>query len=254
MATDPGTESASTLAMGAVGRNLQIVAFSLIGFFVLAELGLYLRPPPGFSELAGLVVTCLLGVTVIESILTGEPAPQPPRRGLLWGVGWRYGMLVLVAILPLWVGQALLAFVMPPAERVRLVVVTGPVALPVCAWAVFSLLGTWLPARVAGGGTGLGAALRRGITSFAYIAPRLAVGPGLMMLVANLAGLALVLNAPALTSQLPAWMVIAVTAAFGAVTAALNTAWVVFGAAVLTAAYVRARAPAPGVGPAASTP
>lgn len=230
------------LAWRAVDLNRAMTLFGLIGFFILNQLGLYFHVPPGFGELANLVVTAILALSILETVFTGRRAPQPPRRGLLWGLSWRYGVLVLIVLLPLWVMQTLLAPQMSREQLVRLMLIVGPVSLPIIAWLVFSLAGTWLSSRVRGGGGSPIGVLRRGIADFGYVAPRLAFGPGLMMLVANMAGLTLVALAPSQTGILPDWAVIGLAAAFGMVTAVLNTGWVVLGAAILSAAQLRAEA------------
>jgi hypothetical protein len=48
------------------------------------------------------------------------------------------------------------------------------------ALVIFALLGTWLPATVAGGNRGIGAAIDRAERTFFYSAARLLLGPGLL--------------------------------------------------------------------------
>ncbi|MEM9470843.1 MAG: hypothetical protein AAGA00_02715 [Pseudomonadota bacterium] len=99
--------------------------------------------------------------------------------------------IVLLITLAVFLSTIIFASVIG-TEQSRVVLVFGLVAFVVLGLPVFVWLGTILPAYVAGRERGIGAAVRRGRAQFSWIAVRLLIGPG-ALLILSLALLSLLL-------------------------------------------------------------
>ncbi len=125
-------------------------------------------------------------------LLGGADLALTDKKKTLLPFLWRSMVLVLLSLIPGLI--ALLVFLDKGNLGFSLfmtVLVFGLVSL-----VIFALLGTWLPAVVAGGDRSIGAAIDRAERTFFYSAARLLLGPGLLQIVFAGVGLFVLANLP----------------------------------------------------------
>lgn len=162
----------------------QFVALAVFGVLAIQILNEGFGSSGVFGTLALMFLWSCLAFAVHVQILL-SPESYAATNGLLIGFAIRsfgVGFLMLVASTVL----TIIVVLVFGTEQARVFFAYMPVAFVIPGLPVLVWLGTILPAFIAGRACGVGAAVKRGRTQFGWIAGRLIVGPGVLLILSFL--------------------------------------------------------------------
>lgn len=161
------------------GRIWLLGAFLLLAYVALIaieEIYAYELDSPGTS-----VVWVFVSYYLHDTYLRGRFVSKPPKeQNRLWPFTWR--TLILLAIII--VISLLISFNtgVTAVESVGAGVLFFLLLSGLVSWVVTALVGTWPMAALAGGNRSIGAAFRRGWSTWPRVAVLLVLGPGIFSL------------------------------------------------------------------------
>lgn len=135
---------------------------------------------PSISMVPEVIIWAALAFAAHSSVLLGVSGIRSMANSRDFGGFWMrsLGLTFLFAV-PAVIAAFVMAFAFSRSQTLSIGM--GSAAGITVGLCIFSLLGTWLPAVVAGGDRSLSAAFARGAYSFRYVASRLLAGPVLFI-------------------------------------------------------------------------
>jgi hypothetical protein len=157
--------------------NWKTVALAIAAATVLDLLAEYSGKTGGFGVAIDVIIWSMVAISAHGVVLLGSAdVGFSGGQKTFWPFVWRSLVLLLLCLVPFGLAWIMLH----DGDNIYLSMLKALPVLGLAALVVFALLGTWLPAVVVNGDRSIGAAAHRGGRSFAYAAPRLLLGPGLL--------------------------------------------------------------------------